>query len=174
MHEWFAQASILVEMKNLTYSWEDVAILRTLFAFSFQFPSNVINKTNFAFIRETRFQLPVRLYLWVMVKSTRPFSALLQVIHGYPIFTVQESFCQTSDITGLFSRLMLGLPKNGSSRPYRSNHSENSFINWLKTSSRSVYFIIVSFIPMVFRKLRKVKRKVSKAFPYFQVSGMVD
>ena len=173
MHEWFAQASILVEIKNLTYSWEDVAILRTLFAFSFQFPSNVINKTNFAFIREARVQLPVRLYLWVMVKSSRPFSALLQVIHGYPIFIVQESFYQTSDITGLFSRLML-LPKNGSSRPYRSNHSENSFINWLKTSSRSVYFIIVSFIPMVFRKLRKVKRKVSKAFPYFQVSGMVD
>lgn len=174
MHVWFAQASILVEMKNLIYSREDVAILRTLFAFSFQFPSNVINKTNFAFIREARVQLPVRLYLWVMVKSSRPFSALLQVIHGYPIFIVQESFYQTSDITGLFSRLMLGLPKNGSSRPYRSNHSENSFINWLKTSSRSVYFIIVSAIPMVFCKLRKVKRKVSKAFPYFQVSGMVD
>lgn len=174
MHVWFAQASILVEMKNLIYSREDVAILRTLFAFSFQFPSNVINKKTFAFMREARVQLPVRLYLWVMVKSTRPFSALLQVIHGYPIFTVQESFCQTSDITGLFSRLMLGLPKNGSSRPYRSNHSENSFINWLKTSSRSVYFIIVSAIPMVFCKLRKVKRKVSKAFPYFQVSGMVD
>lgn len=174
MHVWFAQASILVEMKNLIYSREDVAILRTLFAFSFQFPSNVINKKTFAFMREARVQLPVRLYLWVMVKSSRPFSALLQVIHGYPIFTVQESFCQTSDITGLFSRLMLGLPKNGSSRPYRSNHSENSFINWLKTSSRSVYFIIVSAIPMVFCKLRKVKRKVSKAFPYFQVSGMVD
>lgn len=56
-------ASILVEMKNLTYSWEDVAILRTLFAFSFQFPSNVINKKTFAFIGEARIQLPVRLYL---------------------------------------------------------------------------------------------------------------